>query len=222
MKPIGYYHPFRSVYDNSQCVVIFTGFARDSRNVKTGPMIQSHIMRARIDPLKTRKTETKSVCGDCPMWSKCYVRWERSPLSVYKTHRRRRYSRLTDLTVFNGHHVRFGSDGDPASVPGPLWQGIARESDGWTGYTHGWHRDDAQHLKGLLMASCDSVGERAMARSMGWSTFRAREEHAPIMPGEIDCPAAAGKTTCVQCGACDGRHGDRTIVYHGSKVKGKR
>ena len=219
---LGYFHPFRSVFDGTQCVVIFTGFGRKSTNIKTGAMIQTHVMRARVDPLRTRREYLRSVCGDCDLRAECYVRWERAPLEIYRAHRRRRYDRLADFSVFSGRHVRIGSTGDPASVPGDFWSRVVDACRHHTGYTHGWRRNDTQHLRGILMASVSTEEGFIRAQRAGWATFRARIPGSRPWAQERQCPAAkeAGhRTTCERCGRCDARHGSVSIELHGAKAR---
>ncbi len=81
-----------------------------------------------------------------------------------------------------------------------------------TGYTHQWITAAAQPLRSLVMASVDSPVQRDIAKLLGWRTFRTKHASAPVLPGEIVCPASeeAGKrTTCARCGLCDG---SRTVL----------
>ena len=55
-----------SAIDGGPIVVIATGLTVGSANSKTGAMIQTHIMRADVDPLTALRTGADvSVCGGC-------------------------------------------------------------------------------------------------------------------------------------------------------------
>tara|TARA_R110000868_G_scaffold10386_1_gene51102 strand:- start:316 stop:714 length:399 start_codon:yes stop_codon:yes gene_type:complete len=104
--------------------------------------------------------------------------------------------------------VRLGAYGDPAFIPQRVVAAIVSSADGHTGYTHQWTR--AAWLKGTVMASVDSLEELQVARANGWRTFRVSST-LDVQKGEILCPASdeAGKrTTCEECGLCDGMHGN--------------
>jgi hypothetical protein len=56
------------------------------------------------------------------------------------------------------------------------------------------------------MASVDSLEDLEEARRARWRTFRV-DDGTGIQPGEIVCPAsieAGKKTTCAECGLCNG------------------
>ena len=55
-----------SRFDGQPIVVIATGFRDPTDNVKTGPMIQTWIMRADMDPQEVVYAgEDASICGKC-------------------------------------------------------------------------------------------------------------------------------------------------------------
>jgi hypothetical protein len=54
--------------DGAPIVCVATGFRSPSDNPKTGPMVQTWIMREDVAPHTAQKTgEDSSVCGDCPL-----------------------------------------------------------------------------------------------------------------------------------------------------------
>jgi hypothetical protein len=87
------------------------------------------------------------------------------------------------------------------------------------GYSHQWRNVNASDWSGMLMASVDSVQERANAIALGWRTFRValNEDKATT---EARCPAskeAGQKTTCNACLLCSGtskRAKDIVIIDH--------
>ncbi len=145
----------------------------------------------------------------------CYVNTPKGARGVWEAWTRGRYpvalwgsaERRTLHEAIEARGIRFGAYGDPAAVPSSLWRNLARFGR-WTGYTHQWRRRPS--LRGLLMASVDSVDEAREARARGWRTFRVEHDRGAELElerGETLCPASieAGKrTTCDRCGLCNG------------------
>lgn len=154
--------------------------------------------------------------------------------------------------------LRLGSYGDPAAVPWTVWQDLisALQPAKVLGYTHQWHalalasaalgvpvarevpeigagtfdhlRDHYAWLRDHLMASCDSVAESELARSMGWRTFTAIPAGTAIPERSIQCPATRDKNplNCYQCGICNGagKGASKASVYlleHGMRSQSK-
>lgn len=207
----------------------------ESDNKKTGNMIQIWILNREYSPIESVKNGTdKNVCFDCGLRGtdgfknrKCYVDLAHGPLGIWEKYiaggyrflLRAEYSR-----VFAHRAVRFGAYGDPVLIPLSILRAIASIADGHTGYTHQWRRPEYQAYRAFLMASCDSLGDYATAKRMGWRTFRVRPKgDTTILAREIMCPASdeAGKRTqCIRCKLCSGaRAGDGrkdiTIIVHG-------
>jgi hypothetical protein len=232
-----------SLIDNKPIVVIANTFKR-SANKKTGPMIQTWIMRSDIHPNDAMKTgEDFSVCGDCkhrgtynPVTKRvekqtCYVNVMHGPTSVWRTYKRTGEAGYwtydsSMLKFFKGRQLRLGCYGDPAAVPISLWITFCNVAAGFTGYTHQWRTCDPL-LKYFCMASVDTIPEQREAQLDGWSTFRVRPIDGQILPNEFICPAskeAGKKTTCAKCNICRGLSGkiiDRhpVIEVHGWKHK---
>lgn len=224
-------------YTRAPIVLIATGFGRPSTNEKTGPMIQTYILCEDVSPVDAVKTGAdESICGDCafrPLLADkgapaCYVNKGHGPLAVWRANTVGRYPGLEPaaagaLAAQLGRPIRVGTYGDPAMVPVGVWRRLLAAAGGrHTGYTHQWRR--APFLRGLCMASADSESDMRDARAAGWRTFRVGLEPAE---GEIVCPASieAGKrTTCAQCGLCDGSRGSddrrKSIVIrpHGGAI----
>jgi hypothetical protein len=207
-----------SLLDGAPIVAIATCIAR-SRNVKTGHMVQSYIIRSDVNPLKALKLGfDASVCGMCPQRPKlggaCYVQVARSVASIFRAFERGRYARpgvdydcklLPDL--FEGLVFRLGSYGDPAAIPFQVWRSCTLKSAGHAGYTHQWRNPAFKALKSLCMASADTEQDHKEAIAAGWRTFRVRLLSQPKLVNEVICPAskeAGHKTTCSSCKACGG------------------
>lgn len=239
-KPTGFIlYEGPSLIDGQPIVAIaLTG----SSNRKTGNMVQTYILRQDVKPTEALRTGADvSICGDCKHrpanGGACYVVVAQGPTVVWKQYRAGAYPysshmpghRMADIG--RGRMVRLGTYGDPAAVPAYVWQALVSEAQGRTGYTHQWHAlqgtEQGEALRALVMASCDTETELAQARMYEWRTFRVMAPGAQLVRGEFACPASeeAGKrTTCAECGACDGAQrgtskASPAIVVHGSKAR---
>lgn len=206
-----------------------------SRNSKTGDMVQTYILRSDISPLDALEDGSDvSICGDCvhrpgPDGRTCYVNVGQSVMAVWKAYRRGRYpyDPAAAARACAGRMIRLGAYGDPAAIPVRTWRALLRRAAGHTGYTHAWRTRAARALKGLVMASADSVAELERARAAGWRTFRVRAANEPLMPRELVCPASAENNTgrtCASCGACDGAargpgQASVAIIVHGPAAR---
>ena len=227
-----------SKLDGKPIVVIATGLVNESKNVKTGAMVQTWILRQDMKPTDAVSTgEDYSICGDCQhRGTSCYVEVGRAPNQIWSAYNKGHYEELPRrlFKVFKGRKVRIGAYGDPAAVPTHIWQSIATHAAAVTGYTHQWHKYHARGLRKFCMASIDAVAERLHAEARGFRTFRVRKgghNLDPLLKGEVICPASVEggqKLTCEQCLACGGtgkndnnrrRRGGITIIVHGSKGK---
>ena len=226
-----------SMLDGSPIVVIATGLASKSNNVKTGGgLVQTWILRQDISPTEAVKTgQDASICGDCVhrgdivdgknVDRSCYVTVFQAPLNVWKSYHRGIYPHI-EPGELTGKRVRLGAYGDPAAVPIAVWDNAMVGTIGHTGYTHQW-RDFPDFAK-YCMASCDTEGDRVFAKFLGYRTFRVTSATGePMEDGrEIACPASAEaghKTTCDTCLACGGLEArakvDIVIRAHGSAGK---
>lgn len=208
-----------SLIDGAPIVVIATGLANKSDNVKTGAMIQTWILRADIKPTEAVHTGADaSVCGACPLRGtivdgrnvgrKCYVTLFQAPRSVYDGYVRGIYPKVTPAQarkLFQGKRVRLGSYGNPSAAPLPMWRKVTELAAGHSGYIHNW-QSAAIGWRDLVMASVDD-NDAAAAQAKGYRTFRVRAAGDNLMPREISCPAskeAGFKTNCAACLACGG------------------
>jgi hypothetical protein len=202
-------------------------------------MWQLWILPAHTAPhIAVRDGSDRSVCGDCihrpTNAGTCYVKTFQAPLSVWSAHKRGRYGELRKAPR-KGCVVRIGAWGDPGALPvGTLERLWSLGYEVGTGYTHRWRQ--RPDLRSTCMASCDSVGDADLARSLGWRTARIgaaaerRDASDPLAmlipdPREVACPAIAtsGVVTCDRCRICDGGARDRTknVVFapHGASKR---
>lgn len=222
-----------SMIDGAPIVAIATGLEGDSRNEKTGGMIQVWILRADIAPIDAANSGADiSICGDCPhrgrvedgrnIGRSCYVTLRNAPRSVYASWLRGNYADMgaempcetaNDWRArhasesFAGKRVRMGAYGDPAAIPFGVWRLALARSEAKTGYTHQWRVCDSAFAE-YVMASCDSEADYVMAKAAGYRTFRVRAAGEALQVREIACPASeemGHKTTCHDCVACGGR-----------------
>ncbi len=215
-----------------------------SGNIKTGSMIQTHIIRSDMSPMDASKSGLDyAICGDCQHRGNatndptkkqavnrtCYVTLFHGPTVVYKTFKRGAYALATTeqiITIGKGQMVRLGSYGDPAAVPQSVWDALLSESIGHTGYTH-QHNVNTDYSR--LMYSADSASEATKAHSEGKRTFRVIPVQAwneqgkqSLLASEILCPAsneAGNKALCIDCGLCKGsavKAKSIAIVAHGT------
>ena len=214
-----------SMLDGGPIIALLTGLERASTNVKTGPMLQLWILRSDMSPIEAVKNgEDQSICGSCKLRGdgsgksrSCYVTIHQAPNQVFK---KANSAKPLDYRLIQGQHIRLGAYGDPAALPISVLARLVSSSVHSTGYTHQWRTCDREYRQ-FLMASCDSVEERELAKSMGWRTFRIRPDDQKL-PGEIVCPAsteAGALTQCRWCGKCNGMANpngrDITITVHG-------
>ena len=208
-----------------------------SKNVKTGDMVQTFILRADQSPLAAIDSGADaSICGDCVHRGAdgrartCYVDVGKSVQSVYSAWTRGAYpltSPAQGARMLTGRAVRLGAYGDPAAIPAQHWRALLKRAAGRTGYTHQWRQAHAQQLRELVMASADSAQERDTARAMGWRTFRVRGADESLGAREFACPASpegGNRRQCVDCQACDGAargpaQASVAIVVHGRMAR---
>lgn len=230
-KAIGYViYRGASLLDGAPIVAVaITG--RKSKNIKTGAMVQTYILRADMSPLAAIHTGADvSICGTCPHRGAlpvpagasmppdrtCYVNVGQGAEQVHRALMRAAYTpdfgALQAADACAGRAVRLGTYGDPAAVPAYVWQRITARATMRTGYTHAWRHpaiDIAQRdaIGALCMASADSATDAIAARAAGLRPFRVRAADEPMLAREFVCPASAeaGKRKlCAECGACDG------------------
>lgn len=197
----------KSQLDKKPIVFIAT---ENSKNIKTGPMLQTWILRRFINPVQAIKTgQDESICGDCKFrGGVCYVNVAQAPNQVYKTYRAGKYPKIkNDYSFFENKIVRCGSYGESVAVPIHIWHEILAVCAGNTGYTHQWKKPQFAWYKEFCMASVDSEIEHQQALKMGWRTFRVKGKNDSVGEDEVICPASAEagyKSTCAKCLLCAG------------------
>lgn len=217
-----------SMLDGKPIIGLLTGETRPSHNAKTGPMIQTWILREDISPIEaTRSHEDFSICGDClhrrASLGTCYVNVARAPTAIFKKyHRDLTAGTNLDLNIKKliGRALRLGAYGDPCAIPMEAWKPLLTVCHVRTGYTHQWHNDNPafQQFKHFIQASVESIDEQKLAQSMGWGTFRIKGEHEAKQANEFVCPSSQG-ITCLACHKCDGDGTSVVIDVHGLRHK---
>lgn len=231
-----------SMLDGSPIIVVAIV---TSGNVKTGNMLQTHIIRADQSPMHASKTGADySICGNCThrgtpstdpakktaAGRTCYVNLGQGPNQVFKAYSAGKYPTATTpeqiTRIGAGRMVRLGTYGDPAAVPAAVWTALLAESTGHTGYTHQHeHRPDYNRM----MYSADNAADAAAAHAKGFRTFRvipvqdySSKGTASLLHNEILCPASKENDrgiTCSQCKLCKGSSSSGksiAIVAHGT------
>jgi hypothetical protein len=212
-----------SAIDGAPIVVIVNKIDTDSKNDKTGAIVQTFIIRSDIGPVEALNTGAdESICGSCahrPYLIKtgesdeppCYVQVAKSVLSVFNAYKRGRYTKADSATiarVLAGKIVRIGTYGDPCAAPVKMWTQITRYALGRRGYTHQWDTPgfDVDAWAPLVMASADTIDQAAKANLLGMRVFRV-SIGVDVQAGEAMCPAskeAGQRTTCAKCTLCAG------------------
>ena len=201
-----------------------------SGNSKTGNMIQTHIIRADINPLDASKSgEDYSICGNCKHRGvatnnpqkkiaekrSCYVNLGQGPLQVFKAYIKGNYPTVTNkediARIGAGRMIRLGTYGDPAAVPESVWDALLRDSIGHTGYTH-QHALNTPETYSRMMYSADSRQDALQAHAKGYRTFRVislGEYHkaeskgeSGLLNNEILCPASKEAGFKTTCNNC--------------------
>jgi len=228
-----------SLIDGAPIVVIANG--KQSKNAKTGNMVQTYILRADVSPIVASKTgKDFSICGDCKhrgianddpkrklaLHRSCYVNLGQGPLQVFKAFQNGKYPTADaeqTASIGKGRMVRLGTYGDPAAVPQSIWDDLLSQSAGHTGYTHNGASTD------VCMVSADSLQDAVKAWAHGKRTFRVikiadwkANGKASLASNEILCPAsheAGQRVQCNDCKLCSGSllHAKSiAIVAHGT------
>ena len=184
-----------------------------NRNTKTGKLLQTYIIRADINPLEASKTgQDVSICGTCPLRGtpttdparkqaqgrRCYVNLGQGPLAVYRAMVKGNYPDVDPAAIGAGRMVRVGTYGDPAAIPGEVWDALLSQATTWTAYTHQkpWRPD-------IAMQSADSHAEARDHWAAGRRTFRVLTGLDDLdKKNEALCPASKEAGARVQCAAC--------------------
>lgn len=196
----------------------------NSRNEKTGNLVQTWIIRSDIPPVNAvHQGEDKSICGNCPLRGfidkdgtnrerACYVLVHQAPYQIYESYKRGNYPKLSPehAPYMDGSGLRYGSYGDPVAIPLQYWKELRQYCTGkaTTGYTHQWKIKRFSAWSKYVMASTHTTAENELAASNGWRTFRTINLVTEKEHNEIVCPASAEagfKSTCEKCGLCNGK-----------------
>lgn len=204
-----------SLLTGDPIVGVLTGLAVRTSNAKTGPVLQTWILRSDRTPMDAvRQNLDDAICGDCALRGRdgrdrrCYVAPWLAPNNVWRTLERYPEVSWPELEArTRGRSLRLGAYGDPAAIPFEVWQVLLAPVAGWIGYTHQWRTCDPR-FKTIVMASVDSEAEWHDAHAAGWRTFRVLTSTENVLIGkECACPASdemGHRTTCERCQLCRG------------------
>lgn len=229
-----------SRWDRKPVVMIATGYNKPSANAKTGPMIQTYILRQDMNPADAVATgHDDTICGNCKHRGvqqadgtfkdrTCYVLYFKAPKTIWRHYKNGGYQRATPtelgrLAEAQNQGVRFGAYGDPAMVPLRVWQPIVRRAPHVTSYTHQWlGLPRAESWAQFTMASVDNLIEKRMANALGYRTFRVVSSLDQLTPDEIECVNTSHGVPCADCQLCGGLTRPAkniAIVAHGFGAK---
>lgn len=218
----------QSEFTGDKVQLIVTGIVRPSANPKTGPMAQSSIVVAGKHPLDVIGTPLeRAICGGCKLGGcqgrKCYV-YSRMLLHLARKFPKVSLGKAQELMQWI-KGLRIGEYGDPAALPFKVWKQMLKDVRFFTGYTHAWQTCDPQ-FKRIVMASVDSLEERAAAKRRHWRTYRIRASaDEPLQKGEIVCPYERKGLLCLECKLCCGTSRsapDVVITAHGPRANAFR
>ena len=209
-----------SEIDGKPIVAVLT---EGSKNLKTGNMAQIWILCQNETPLEAVKSgNDTSICGNCALrGDSCYVNLAFAPSSVYKAYKRGIYRHRLPKHAAKHRSIRIGAYGDIFALPKKIVKELIKASAGHTAYTHQWREQKAQYLKGIAIASVDSLQEYKEAKSLGWQTFRIYKDSKPLKTEKV-CPAKPGKYECIDCLRCSGTGDDICTKIHGASWKIER
>ena len=167
---------------------LFTG---RSQNDKIGPNTAYTVYVPATLPPGEIKTRTEAVCGQCPIKSKCYVKWY-----MDKTYRQwtAQYHagkiQFKDMTEKDNRDwlffqsfdlLRFGMSGDPASIPfafiEPMVEAMGIENT--IGYSHQFSHEGFDPQYGdILMRSTEQWDNSDKPTALIVSSFSGPDVHA--------------------------------------------
>lgn len=203
----------RSQINGEPILAIMTGLFKNSKNPKTGEMLQTWIIGEEIEPINATQTGADAaICGDCPLkrtnLNACYVNLL-GVNNIYRKYKAGGYKPLSNEQKGLIHYlkmgVRLGSYGDPAALPFEAWQEILELSQFHTGYTHQWKSCDRRYQK-IIMASVESESDYRLARRSGWLTYRVLKTGELPLDGEIICLNQSHQRKCEDCRLCSGNN----------------
>ncbi len=198
----------------------------ESRNVKTGNMVQIWFLLEHTSPIEGVKSglDASTICRDCIFASGngCYVEVGRAPTMVWKKFKACGYPELNPCDysrVFSGRKIRFGAYGNPTLLPLSIVKAIATVSNGWTGYFHDWKTNPlAKEYAQYFMASTETESSYRLAKSLNYRVFHV----SPVQPADtLECLSETKQMQCADCKLCSGLSKSRLpsiwINPHGSK-----
>ena len=215
------HHRGPSTVDGSQLMSVLTGLRRPSRNAKTGPMVQQHVLRTDMSPAKAQSCGADvATCGHCPLRPlavrqtglrmRCYVQTWRGEHSCWRHAVGLETDAAGAVAALRGKVLRLGCYGDPGALPLEQTLALVHASAGWTGYTAQWRwRPD---LQPYCLASVQTPTELADAERLGWRCFYVVQGDAPMWGlwakrRVIQCVHATHGTQCHDCQLCNGHRG---------------
>lgn len=208
-----------------------------TNNKKTGNVPTAFIGRSRTEALKSCRGCKQLKTRNCYAWFGT-VSWAlRNMLKVFKRDPQR-YSFMNALAnrAPTAKMVRVAAIGDPARAKFRDLESSFQLSNqlglAYVGYTHFHKEPSSDRLKGMLMASCDSMEEADEAVKRGWRAttivpfdFKEKRFTSPEGHTAVVCPAQTkpAEITCNDCLLCDASRKTRFQIIafkdHGPKVR---
>jgi len=201
---------------------LITAVERESKNTKTGDMLQVATMHATTPPQQAANEGLdESVCGNCklrPILSderpdglySCYVKkWRMKALWAFVVGLLvLSWKAVEDVLTSTDKAVRFGMYGNMSSMPKRVAKRmllmVKRARKKWTLYEHLWREARNQWLAEFAMASVESLEEKEEAKALGWRTFRQLKPGEEMQSDEVMCPFVTKSIQCKDCRLCSG------------------
>lgn len=206
------------------------------------------------------KEESHFTCHGCLLFEEttCYSQFGTPAIGFSQTRRAalergkdKSFEYALENRAKDAKMFRMGAIGDPGSIAEDVYlkhdQAARDEGLGVLSYTHQWHWQHAEFLKGKALASCDNWKDVVDSTSEGWRAAMHVDENEEIFNGKtikeapqgnVDginyflCPAqrkehlGGREAFCNDCGLCDGEKKSNVdaiiFIQHGSCMRMKK
>lgn len=167
-------------------------------------------------------TKDSKTCMDCPMSYNqnngksggCYTHKGKQLMGLKSMLKRISKLKITEFnqSEFNAwvkrirvtaHLVRFGTYGEPTTLPVSIIRILATLGEKTTGYTHQWRTANPEYSN-YFMSSTHSIEETEQAQAAGYRSFiliKTKTSKATVCPASKE---ASRRLTCSECGLCNG------------------
>ena len=219
-------------------------YGAQSKNSKTGNLPTQWI--------GTSREESMSTCTPCPLLTAgtCYSQFGTPRMGLSSINKVDIGKRSLKLALEGKHkdakYFRMAAIGDSGSIKAEVYldhdKQIREAGLGVLNYTHHWHLEHAQHLKGLALASCDTMEDVKDATEQGWRAALHVDRDVKVFDGKSINESPQGRVggkkyflcpnsrpnhlQCNDCGLCDGKRPSNVdvivFIEHGITMKASK